>query len=100
MEQCRRVALDFKIPIIPTPSATHTAKLTGFNVFKKRSKRPILKKIKENPLIFKTTTISIYLACQESEKNLQYVCLKNLELLYKFLMPVLQNLQKLKDWRI
>ena len=40
-----RVALDFKIPIIPTPSATHTAKLLFQCVLEKKvHKGPFLKK--------------------------------------------------------
>ncbi len=43
------VALDFKIPIIPTPNATHTAKLLVSMCSKKDSpKGPFLKKIKKS----------------------------------------------------
>ena len=41
------VAIDFKIPIIPTPSASHTAKLlVSLASRKNASKGPLLKKIK------------------------------------------------------
>ncbi len=44
------VALDFKIPIIPTPNATHTAKLLVSMCSRKDSpKGPYLKKIKKSP---------------------------------------------------
>ena len=44
------VALDFKIPIIPTPSAAHTAKLLVSMCSRKDApKRPYLKKIKKSP---------------------------------------------------
>jgi len=43
------VALDFKIPIIPTPNATHTAKLLVSMCSRKdSSKGPFLKKIKKS----------------------------------------------------
>ena len=43
------VVLDFKIPVIPTPSATHTAKLLVSLCSKKDSpKGPYLKKIKKS----------------------------------------------------
>lgn len=43
------VALDFKIPIIPTPSASHTAKLlVSMCSRKESSKGPFLKKIKKS----------------------------------------------------
>lgn len=43
------VAIDFKIPIIPTPSATHTAKLLVSMCSRKESpKGPFLKKIKKS----------------------------------------------------
>ena len=43
------VVLDFKIPVIPTPSATHTAKLLVSMCSKKdASKGPYLKKIKKS----------------------------------------------------
>jgi len=43
------VALDFKIPIIPTPSASHTAKLLVSMCSKKESARgPFIKKIKKS----------------------------------------------------
>ena len=43
------VALDFKIPIIPTPNATHTAKLLVSMCSRKNSaKGPFLKKIKKS----------------------------------------------------
>ena len=43
------VAIDFKIPIIPTPSATHTAKLLVSMCSRKESLRgPFLKKIKKS----------------------------------------------------
>ena len=43
------VAIDFKIPIIPTPSATHTAKLLVSMCSRKESpKGPYLKKIKKS----------------------------------------------------
>jgi len=43
------VALDFKIPIIPTPSASHTAKLLVSMCSKKESARgPFVKKIKKS----------------------------------------------------
>ena len=44
-----RVALDFKIPIIPTPSAAHTAKLLVSMCSRKEgSQGPFLKKIKKS----------------------------------------------------
>ena len=44
------VALDFKIPIIPTPSASHTAKLLVSMCSRKDApKGPYLKKIKKSP---------------------------------------------------
>ena len=44
-----RVAIDFKIPIIPTPSATHTAKLLVSMCSRKESHQgPFLKKIKKS----------------------------------------------------
>ena len=44
-----RVALDFKIPIIPTPSATHTAKLLVSMCSRKEGPQgPFLKKIKKS----------------------------------------------------
>ncbi|ABK76661.1 helicase-associated endonuclease for fork-structured DNA [Cenarchaeum symbiosum A] len=44
-----RIALDFKIPIIPTPSAAHTAKLLVSMCLKKdRAAGPFLKKIKKS----------------------------------------------------
>ncbi len=44
------VALDFKIPVIPTPNATHTAKLLVSLCSRKDSpKGPYLKKIKKSP---------------------------------------------------
>ena len=43
------VAIDFKIPIIPTPSATHTAKMLVSMCSRKESLRgPFLKKIKKS----------------------------------------------------
>ena len=43
------VAIDFKIPIIPTPSASHTAKLlVSLASRKNASKGPLLKKIKKS----------------------------------------------------
>ena len=43
------VAIDFKIPIIPTPSASHTAKLlVSLASRKDASKGPLLKKIKKS----------------------------------------------------
>ena len=43
------VVLDFKIPVIPTPSATHTAKLLVSMCSRKDSpKGPYLKKIKKS----------------------------------------------------
>mgnify|MGYP003334096832 CR=1 FL=1 len=43
------IAIDFKIPIIPTPSATHTAKmLVSMCSRKDSSKGPFLKKIKKS----------------------------------------------------
>ncbi len=43
------VALEFKIPIIPTPSATHTAKLlVSLSTRKEFTKGPFLKKIKKS----------------------------------------------------
>ena len=43
------VALEFKIPIIPTPSATHTAKLlVSLSTRKELTKGPFLKKIKKS----------------------------------------------------
>jgi len=44
------VVLDFKIPVIPTPSAAHTAKLLVSMCSRKdASKGPFLKKIKKSP---------------------------------------------------
>ncbi|MDX1532901.1 MAG: ERCC4 domain-containing protein, partial [Nitrosopumilaceae archaeon] len=44
-----RVAIDFKIPIIPTPSATHTAKLLVSMCSRKEGHQgPFLKKIKKS----------------------------------------------------
>jgi len=44
------VVLDFKIPVIPTPNATHTAKLLVSLCSRKDSiKGPFLKKIKKSP---------------------------------------------------
>jgi DNA excision repair protein ERCC-4 len=43
------IAIDFKIPIVPTPSATHTAKLLVSMCSRKEiSKGPFLKKIKKS----------------------------------------------------
>jgi DNA excision repair protein ERCC-4 len=43
------IAIDFKIPIVPTPSATHTAKLlVSMCTRKEISKGPFLKKIKKS----------------------------------------------------
>ena len=43
------VALEFKIPVIPTPSATHTAKLlVSLSTRKELTKGPFLKKIKKS----------------------------------------------------
>ena len=43
------VALEFKIPIIPTPNATHTAKLlVSLSMRKDNQKGPFLKKIKKS----------------------------------------------------
>ena len=43
------MALEFKIPIIPTPSATHTAKLlVSLSSRKEVTKGPFLKKIKKS----------------------------------------------------
>ena len=43
-----RVVLDFKIPIIPTPSATHTAKLlVSMCSIKESTQGPFLKKNKK-----------------------------------------------------
>ncbi len=45
-----RIAIDFKIPIIPTPSATHTAKLLVSMCSRKEGQQqgPFLKKIKKS----------------------------------------------------
>lgn len=44
-----RVAIDFKIPIIPTPSAAHTAKLlVSMCATKGKPRGPLLKKIKKS----------------------------------------------------
>ncbi len=44
-----RIALDFKIPIIPTPSATHTAKLlVSMCMRRENAGGPFLKKIKKS----------------------------------------------------
>ena len=46
------VVLDFKIPVIPTPSAAHTAKLLVSMCSRKdASKGPFLKKIKKSPVL-------------------------------------------------
>ena len=52
------VALEFKIPIIPTPSATHTAKLlVSLSMRKDNQKHHSLKKLKKSTIL-KTTTLS------------------------------------------
>jgi len=43
------IALDFKIPVLPTPNATHTAKLlVSMSSRKEAAKGPFLKKIKKS----------------------------------------------------
>ena len=54
------VIIDFKIPIIPTPSATHTAKLLVSMCSRKESpKGPFLKKIKKSNNLEKQQLLSL-----------------------------------------
>ena len=51
------IAIDFKIPVIPTPNATHTSKLLISMCSRKdASKGPFIKKIRKSNDLQKTTT--------------------------------------------
>ena len=57
------VAIDFKIPIIPTPNASHTAKLlVSLSSRKESPKGPLLKKIKKSNDIQKQQLIVLCLS--------------------------------------
>lgn len=75
-----RVTLEFKIPIIHTPSASHTAKLLVALCSKKDGPTgPYLKKIKKSSNL-ETQQLSTLCSLPGIGENLQLECLKNLVL--------------------
>jgi len=91
------IAIDFKIPIIPTPDASHTAKLlVSLSSRKESSKGPFLKKIRKSNDLQRQQLSALCSLPGVGEKTAK-------RMLAKFGSPLkvlplhLQNLQKLKD---
>lgn len=88
------VALDFKIPVLPTPNASNTAKLlVAMCARQGKTKGPFLKKIRKSGNIHHQQ-LSVLCSLPGVGESLHQECWKNLGLQVTPLVHPLQNFQK------